>query len=388
MRRVKFFLTILLAAMLLTVGVEAEEVQEPVKEAPAKVSTWQPELRVGILTGVQSVELEMSAPSVIVDGADAKKILGKVAAGEKVSFSAGKIEADAVEIRGEKVPLRELQVTINGKKYFGGVRLSKTGDTVTVVNIAPIEEYLRGVVPNEMSINSHAEALKAQAVAARTFALKNRGRHKADGYDLCATNHCQLYNGVEEVTATDKAISETRGEVVVLSNEKLVDANFHTDSGGMTENIFDVWKTKASHLVPVAELETKTQPWTKEFPAQNFAERIGGGIGELKFISLSKLEIGKSASDRTSSGRAKTVTIVGSEKTVQVSGIDLRTKFSLPSTLFDVEFKEGRVIFAGYGRGHGVGMSQYGAQAYAKSGWDYKKILAHYYTGTGLKKLY
>ena len=383
MRRLKFLLQILLAVMLLTAGVEAEE-------APAlvKVSTWQPELRVGILSGVQSVEIEMSAPSVITDGEDAKKILDNVASGEKIPFDAGKIKADAVEIRGEKVSLKDLQVTINGKKYFGGVRLIKTGSTLTVINIAPIEEYLRGVVPNEMSINFHAEALKAQAVAARTFALKNRGRHKADGYDLCATNHCQLYNGVEEVAATDKAISDTRGEVVVLSNEKLVDANFHTDSGGMTENIFDVWKTKATHLVPVAELETKTQPWTKEFPAQNFAERIGGGIGELKFISLSKLEIGKAASDRTSSGRAKTVTIVGSEKTVQVSGIDLRTKFSLPSTLFDVEFKEGRVIFAGYGRGHGVGMSQYGAQAYAKSGWDYKKILAHYYTGTGLKKLY
>ncbi|MBO4401685.1 MAG: SpoIID/LytB domain-containing protein [Selenomonadaceae bacterium] len=376
MRRVKFLLQIFLALMLLAVPTQAAE------------STWQPEIRIGILSSAQSVELEISASGVIVDGADAKKILGKIAAGEKISFDAGKIEAEAIEIRGEKVALKDLQVTINGKKYFGGVRLAKTGNALTVVNLVPIEEYLRGVVPNEMSIAFHAEALKAQAVAARTFALKNRGRHKAEGYDLCATNHCQLYNGVEEVAATDKAISETRGEVIVLSNEKLVDANFHTDSGGMTENIFDVWKTKASHLVPVAELETKTQPWTKEFPAQSFAERIGGGLGELKFISLSKLEIGKAASDRTSSGRAKTVTIVGSEKTVQVSGIDLRTKFSLPSTLFDVEFKEDKVIFTGYGRGHGVGMSQYGAQAYAKSGWDYKKILAHYYTGTGLKKLY
>ena len=92
MRRLKFLLKILLAVMLLTAGVEAEEAP-----APVKVSTWQPELRVGILSGVQSVEIEMSAPSVITDGEDAKKILDNVASGEKIPFDAGKIKADAVE---------------------------------------------------------------------------------------------------------------------------------------------------------------------------------------------------------------------------------------------------------------------------------------------------
>ena len=370
--KVKFLLVIAFAVLFVAAKVEA---------------AWQPEIRIGILSGVQSVNLQMSMPGVVVDAADNTKVLRKVEAGENFSVALASMKADAIEIRGDNIQLTDLQITINGKKYFGGARINKTNGSLTVINIVPAEEYLRGVVPNEMPISFDAEALKAQTVAARTFMLKNRGRHSAEGYDLCATNHCQLYNGFEDVASTNKAISDTWGMVIVLK-DALVDANFHTDSGGMTENITDVWGTKAPHLISVKELETKTQPWKVEIPAQDFAARISGSLGDLNEIKLSTLEIGKEAADRTKSGRVKFAVVVGSAKTVQVSGGDLRTKFSLPSTLFDIKLQNGTVTFEGYGKGHGVGMSQYGAQAYAKSGWDYKKILAHYYTGTELKKLY
>ena len=370
--KIKFLLTLILTVMLLAVHVEA---------------AWQPEIRIGILSGVESVNLQMSMPSVIVDAADNTKILRKVEAGENFSIDFATLKVEAVEIRGDGIPLTGLQITINGKKYFGGARINKTGGALTVINLVPAEEYLRGVVPNEMPISFEPEALKAQAVAARTFMLKNRGRHSAEGYDLCATNHCQFYGGVEDVASTDSAISETWGLVVVLK-DALVDANFHTDSGGMTENVADVWGTSAPHLAAVKELETKTQPWKVELPAKDFAARISSSLGDLNEIKLSALEIGKAEYDRSKSGRVKFAVIVGSAKTIQISGNDLRTKFSLPSTLFDMKLQNGTVTFEGYGRGHGVGMSQYGAQSYAKAGWDYKKILAHYYTGTDLKKLY
>lgn len=352
----------------------------------ATAEAWQPEIRIGILSGVKSVELQLSAPSVMIDAATQKSIK-KIRANENFTVDFAALKANAVEIRGEKIPLENLQVTINGKKYFGGVRINKAGGNLTVINLVAVEEYLRGVVPKEMSISFPTEALKAQAVAARTFTLKNRNRHKSDGYDLCATNHCQFYNGAASEKISDEIIAETRGEIVVLKGN-IVDTNFHTDSGGMTESVLEVWGVGAAHLQAVDELETKTQPWTVEFTAKEISARMGAAFGDLKSVKLSKLTIGKSAADRSKSGRVKFAELVGSKKTVRLSGNELRTKFSLPSTLFDVKFKNGAVVFEGYGYGHGVGMSQNGARAYAQAGWDYKKILAHYYRGTDLKKLY
>lgn len=352
----------------------------------AKKSVWQPEIRIGILQGVTQVSLQMSKPCAVLD-AETQAVLFKVAAGENFSVDFADMKAGAIEIRGENVQLKDLQASINGRKYFGGVRIDKREGTLTVINLAPVEEYLRGVVPEEMMISFDAEALKAQAVAARSFTLKNRNRHKADGFDLCATNHCQFYSGVMAVKATDKAISDTRGEVLFYGG-RVADTNFHTDSGGMTENVADVWGSHLPYLQAVEELEKQTQPWTLEFSAKDFLERIGTSIGNLKKISLSKLSIGRAASDRSQSGRVKFALIIGTQKNIQISGKDLRTKFSLPSTLFDMKFENGTVAFEGYGRGHGVGMSQYGAEAYAKAGWKYEKILAHYYAGTTLKKLY
>lgn len=358
-----------------------------ISPAYAKEKKWQPEIRIGILSGVNRVDLQFSAPCVMVDVATNKKVK-KIPANKIFSVTANEIKNNSVEIRSEKVLLQNLTVAINGKKYFGGVRLDKKNNSLTVINISAVEEYLRGVVPNEMSSSFNVEALKAQAVAARSFTLKNRNRHNSEGYDLCTTNHCQFYGGVDLAESiTDELISKTRGEVLVIG-EKIVDTNFHTDSGGMTESVTEVWGTTAPHLQPVEELEKFTQHWTQEFTVADFSSRFGGNFGNLKQIKLSPLKIGKATADRSISGRVKTAQIVGSKKTLQLTGNELRSKFSLPSTLFDMKISGGKVIFEGYGRGHGVGMSQYGANAYAKSGWDYKKILKHYYSGTTLKKLY
>ena len=115
---------------------------------------------------------------------------------------------------------------------------------------------------------------------------------------------------------------------------------------------------------------------------------MGSAFGNLQSFKLTPLTIGKSAADRTTSGRVKTVQIIGSKKTVTMKGDEARRKFSLPSTLFDVKIDNNEVIFAGYGKGHGVGLSQYGAKHYAEKGWTYDKILAHYYRGATIKKLY
>jgi stage II sporulation protein D len=239
-----------------------------------------------------------------------------------------------------------------------------------------------------MSPSFHAEALKAQAVAARSFTLKNRNRHNSEGFDLCATTHCQFFGGVDSAhNSTDEIIKSTRGEVI-MNEGLIVDTNFHTDSGGWTESVAEVWGGHLPHLQAVEELEKKTQHWAKEFSVTDFSRIIGGDFGNLQKVNLSPLEIGKSAPDRSTSGRVKIAQFIGSKKTLQLTGNELRAKFALPSTLFDIKISGGKIIFEGYGRGHGVGMSQNGANAYAKNGWTYEKILLHYYKGTTLKKLY
>lgn len=346
-------------------------------------ASWQPEIRIGILIDVPQVKLQMSKPCIMID-ADTNEIIRSIDADEELTIKFSELEFNAVEIRGDKIPLQDLHATIDNVEYFGGVRINKSDNSLTVINIAPVEEYLRGVLSEEISPSFNIEALKAQAVAARSFTLKNRNRHKAEGYDLCNTNHCQKYSGVETFPTLDNAVTETRG-VIAVYNDTVIDANFHTDSGGMTENVADVWGTHRPYLVAVKELNDKTQPWTVNVNAKDFAAKLD--IGDLKSIKLSTLKIGKASSDRSTSGRVKFVKVSG-KKSVTVSGTDLRSKFALPSTLFDIKLNGGNVIFEGYGRGHGVGMSQLGAQAFAEVGWSFDKILAHYYSGTTVKKLY
>ena len=354
--------------------------------AATKSSTWQPEVTVGLLSGISQATLKFSAPCVMVDTAT-KKQIQKISANTDFNVNVSSLKSNSVEIRGEKVALKDLKVYVNGKNYFGGIKILKKGSTLTVINIAPVEEYLRGVLPKEMIQSWHLEALKAQAVSARTFVLKNREKHKKDGYELCATTHCQVYSGVETFDTTDKAVAETRGEVLYQGG-RTVDAPFHADSGGMTESAENVWGGKIAHLQAVAEEHKFTQFWTVKFTIFDFSSRMGDAFGNLTNFKLTPLTIGKSANDRSTSGRVKFAQIIGTKKTVTMTGAELRRKFSLPSTLFNVKISGNEVIFEGYGRGHGVGLSQYGAKFYAEKGWTYDKILSHYYHGATLKKLY
>ena len=264
-------------------------------------------------------------------------------------------------------------------------------DSKVEIKTIKIEEYLRGVLPKEMSPSFNEEALKAQAVAARTFALKNRKRHQTEGYDLCNTTHCQVYNGIGDAhERTDKAIDDTFGEVLFY-NEKLIEASFHTDSGGMTENAVDVWGTDFPYLRAATEVQTKTMPWTVKISLKDFSKKLADNkknVGNVEFVQVSNLEIGKLTNDRSTSGRVQELTILGSASQVKLKGTEMRSMFALKSTMFDIVIKGDEVVISGYGWGHGIGLSQYGAQAFAEKGHTYEDILAHYYKGTKLKRLY
>jgi stage II sporulation protein D len=194
-----------------------------------------------------------------------------------------------------------------------------------------------------------------------------------------------------ERAAASRAVKETGGEVLE-SHGALVDALFHTDSGGMTENSEDVWGSRIDCLRAAKEVRTETYPWEKNITVEKFSELLakrGKNIGTLKKIELSPIKIGKSSKDRTVSGRVKQVTFVGKNGKASITGNDLRSMLGLKSTLFGMTMNRNVLFIKGYGWGHGLGMSQHGAKAYADSEhYDYKKILQHYYRGAELKKLY
>ena len=363
--------------------------------ADASKGTWQPELRIGLSGAQKTVSFRVNRDCYLASASDAKRRIPVPKGEETVVVLSGKeFHAKGKTFSGEKLELRttdprdmgELVTVLGGKQYRGGLQLLQRGGGMTVVNILPAEQYLRGVLPEEMPVSWAQEALKSQAVAARTFALKNRKRHEADGYDLCSSTHCQIYTGMEEEDPhADTAIRSTYGEVLV-SGGALIDAFFHTDSGGMTENSEEVWGTHFPYLRAAKEPEMKTHPWSKAVSMDAFQAKAK--LGKIKSIELSRLEIGKKGKDRTSSGRVKHVRVVGKTGSKLFSGADLRSMFALKSTLFSISYNGKQVTFSGYGWGHGLGMSQWGAKAFAERGDDYRKILSHYYRNTDIKKLY
>ena len=367
-------------------------------------AAWQPELLVSLGTKGTTLRLSGNMP-VVLKRLDNQKVVwqGKTKEFATLTFAGTGWELNGKKLKKADAATLELTVadernlaklisTYDNKSYRGALRLLPRKGGLHLINRVTAEEYLQGVVPEEMPAEWNAEAVKAQAVAARTYALRQRKRHGKEGFDVCASTHCQQYGGVAvERAAANQAIKATQG-MVLQSNGALVDALFHTDSGGMTENSEDVWGSRIDCLRAAKELRTETYPWEKNITAVQLSGLLakrGKNIGALKKIELSPIRIGKASQDRTVSGRVKAVTFVGKSGRASMTGNDLRSMLGLKSTLFSMTLNRNVVFIKGYGWGHGLGMSQHGAKAYADSEhWDYKKILQHYYQGAELKKLY
>ena len=367
-------------------------------------AAWQPELLVSLGTKGTTLRLSGNMP-VVLKRLDNQKVVwqGKAKEFATLTFAGTGWELNGKKLKKADAATLELTVadernlaklisTYDNKSYRGALRLLPRKGGLHLINRVTAEEYLQGVVPEEMPAEWNAEAVKAQAVAARTYALRQRKRHGKEGFDVCASTHCQQYGGVAvERAAANQAIKTTQG-MVLQSNGALVDALFHTDSGGMTENSEDVWGSRIDCLRAAKELRTETYPWEKNITAVQLSGLLakrGKNIGALKKIELSPIRIGKASQDRTVSGRVKAVTFVGKSGKAGMTGNDLRSMLGLKSTLFSMTLNRNVVFIKGYGWGHGLGMSQHGAKAYADSEhWDYKKILQHYYQGAELKKLY
>lgn len=350
----------------------------------------EPDLRIGLAAGQGSVTISPAAGKGMAQTDAGKSVL--LAAGQSydVRWQNGAFLVGREKLRGEILTIRPeaAEFSLNGRCYRGALELRHRGAGLTAVNIVPVDDYLLSVVPEEMPTDWPAEALKAQSVAARSFALKSRGRHAAEGYDLCTTTHCQLYKGIaSEKTASTAAVRATRGEVLTYGGQP-IEALFHTDSGGMTESSEDVWGSHVPYLRAVRDTPLGTMPWSKTMSTADLEQKLaakGHNIGRLRAIELSPLAVGRAAKDRTASGRVKAMTVTGTKGSVTLSGTAWRSLLGLKSALFDAKLTKDTVTFTGFGAGHGLGISQWGAKRLAETGKSYADILHHYYTGVTLQ---
>ncbi len=279
-------------------------------------------------------------------------------------------------------------IWVGGKRYSGLINIKNLKSEIFVVNTLGIEKYLTSVVGSEMPHRWPLEALKAQAIASRTYALKKTGNNL---YDIDSTQSDQVYNGLESRTyKTNKAVKYTRSLVITHKN-KLINALFHSSSAGMTENSENVWRNKYPYLVSVKDFDQKNPKlyWKKIFSNKELQILFPniGGIKEIEILDITK------------TGRVKNIRLIGNYGSLDFSGASLRKKMGLKSTLFRTKFIEvntnqennkiknsnNSLLISGMGSGHGVGMSQWGAKHLAMRGYKAKDILKHYYKDIQIK---
>jgi len=328
-------------------------------------------------------------------------------------------------------------LVVNGKRYRGTMEFTRFTDSdLTLVNTLAIEPYLYGVVPSEIQALSPTEAIKAQAVAARTYTLKNMGKYKKWGFDLTDTIESQVYSGYEgEKVQTNLAVDATRGQKAMY-NGALASLFYFSSSGGMTEDNVNVWGTPYPYLRSVPDpYEAKNSYnyyWQKVLtPAdvERYLATAGVDLGSVQSIStlefstaqrVIKLKITGSKGSMTfqrdacrtllefpsqmyTLGGTQTMSILGSDGVVTQAGPAGLTVVSadgnavIPADgsavvavgrdngLAYTGTASGLFVFTGYGWGHGIGMSQEGAKGFAANGYTYDRILSHYFPGITLQ---
>jgi stage II sporulation protein D len=308
-------------------------------------------------------------------------------------------------------------VSVDGKPYRGELWLvARPNDMVQVINVLPVESYLRGVVPLEIGTQrTEAEfaAVAAQAIAARTYTYAKLPFTRGRPYDLAATVDDQVYGGVNgERPLGDRAVETTRGLVLKYGNQ-LAQAPYSATCGGQTAAQPEVWTNKGDepYLQRVSDLIPGTDryycdigprfSWSRTYSQQDliltlekylrgYAKVTTGSVGAPRLVAVDKL---------TPSGRVASLTIVTDRDRFQLKGNDIRFVLRatggeiLNSTYFSVESDVGRdgrlsrVTFTGRGNGHGIGMCQWGAIGRARAGQDFRTILRTYYQGTTIGQI-
>jgi stage II sporulation protein D len=273
-------------------------------------------------------------------------------------------------------------IRIDGRAFPGSLRLAARDEgALDVVNLVSLEPYVASAIASETPADWPLEALKAQAVVARTYALHERERRNGEPFDLEASVISQRYGVGSVPEGASAAARATEGEYLAYGGAPIL-AAFHSSSGGTTASAEEVWGEAVPYLRSVSSPDDAAPDyfWSYEISLSD----LGSALREAGYSPGSLAEV--RVTDRSDSGRVERIQL-GS---VLLSGRDLRELLggrALRSALFDARVEDGSVRFLGSGSGHGVGLCQWGASELARRGSSYRGILAHYYPGSDLRRV-
>ena len=383
------------------------------------MQSMEPQVRVLILEAESLPLAAQQQPLVLRIGgqrlalAAGEEVVLRLAEGELVLERGGGVErlqaAREIWLEPASRPAEGGDFQLKQRGYRGRLQVLVGGSGLRAINHVGLESYLPSVVGSEMPASWPQAALRAQAVAARTYAL--RQRKPADPFDLSATVSSQVYKGVDaETPSTREAVLSTRGQVLMYGSS-LANAVFHSSSGGATENSGDLWSQQLPYLVSVPDFDqaSPVQTWQQRLEPEQLQQAFAeiGGAQRIDVLST------------TSTGRVRQARVSGPSGTLVVSGAQLRSRLGLRSTMVrfelvptelatselaalpplpllpeqyevggfqpQVQLPLPSLLAVGRGYGHGVGMSQWGALGLAQRGQSYDQILRHYYRGTELR---
>lgn len=285
--------------------------------------------------------------------------------------------------------------------YIGNITFSvdKKG-YLKIINKVQVESYLPSVLTGEIGDLTQAEAFKAQAVAARTYTFTLKNNHIKDGYNLCDSQHCQVYYGQDEIKSkAAKAIEDTTGLILTYKGKPAA-TFYHASCGGYTEDIRNVWPdgNKKPYLISVKDGDNPRKPYCSiahkfKWKTKIFFTGLTRIAKQNNWITKDEEAVGirVSKSDEIS-GRVHELELYTRDRRIRISSTDFyhgvgRKEHwqAVKSCNFKIIQGKGYVILDGKGSGHGVGMCQWGAEGMAKQGFNFKQILYHYYPGTELK---
>ena len=415
---------------------DKKEIQRKEVEVPSYIEEIDlPRVRVGLSKDLESFSFSCGTDFVISDSKSNFK-------GKKDKFYKVIIKKDKIYFADYKnnkkyqsfgSPVRIKSLTVGDKKYGfyvldmlhgsgnfwhkqvdrayrGDLHVAAKKNKGTLINVLSVEEYLYGVLSAEIPAHSKEEALKSQAVAARTHVYKNMGRHKKDGFNLCADVHCQVYQGISsETAATNKAVKDTKSEIIGYVS-KPIETFYHANCGGcLSSDIYGKFNYFANKIdsidgtIPETPYEENVwfenipnhfcsniskgkHRWQRIYDEEDFRIAFGYKLKDLKTIF--PLEKGECSRFK----KIEVYTLKG--KTVLKSGLKIRNYFDkLRSSLFKYETKLSKtkdinmLFFWGSGFGHGTGLCQEGAMGMAEQGYTYEEIIAHYFPNTKIIKV-
>ncbi len=280
----------------------------------------------------------------------------------------------------EKMGKLRGDLLVNGTHYLGKIDVLRGKNSMYLINELYLEDYIKDVVSAEVGTNWDMEALKVQAVISRTYALYKKKHNNTNmNYDITSSVLSQVYKGSSFDTRISYAVMSTEGEVLTYNGD-LIEAFYHSTSGGRTEDPVEVFGKSYPYLKPV-ESNCELSPywiWERRIPVEEIEKALNiKGISNIKIKSY------------TVTHRVRTVDVFYSEGVLNVESKDLRKMLGwsrLPSTNFTVNRDNENFVFDGKGYGHGVGLCQWSALEMAKEGMTYEQILDYFYPGTKLEK--